>query len=273
MKDLLANPVVQSGVAPFAAGLAVAGLLIPLRLAGLAAGAGFLAAVWLIGNFGFAPLTATRRIVVLALAAPVLGALADLAFRPTRATAPALGAIFGAAAIWAFWSVLSQKDLPQGLVAAAGVAALVAWIVAFTASLQGDSVRAAAAGLALGVGTGVAAVLGASALLGQYGLALGSACGAFLLLVMVLGRRVAAGTTLALSASVAASLLGAGALLLAQLPWTALAALALVPVAVRLPLPEKSPAWLQAIVASIYSLAPAGAACFLAWQAGRGAGA
>jgi len=270
MQELLNNPVIQSSAAPFLAGLVVAGALFPVRLAGLAAGAGFLAAVWMIGNFGLTPLTATRKVVVLGMAAPVLGVLADLAFKPARATGPALGALFGAGSIWVFWSVLGQKGASELALTGAGVFALLVWTVGFTVSLQHDPVRAGAAGLGLGLGTGVGAVLGASALLGQYGMALGAACGAFLLLVMILGKRVAAGAVFTLTASVVAALLAAGAMLLAQLPWTSLAALALIPLAVRLPIPEKSPAWLQAIVASLYSLTVAAGACILAWQAGRG---
>ena len=273
MQELLNDPIVQSSVAPFAVGLIFAGLFFPLRLAGLAAGAGFLATVWMIGNFGLTPLTATRKIVVLGMAAPVLGVLADLAFKPTRATAPVLGALFGAGSIWVFWSVLAQKSASGLALTGAGVFALLVWTVGFTVSLHQDPVRAGAAGLGLGLGAGVGAVLGASALLGQYGMALGAACGAFLLLVMILGKRVAAGATFTLTASVVAALLAAGAMLLAQLPWISLAALALIPLAVRLPIPQKSPAWLQAIVASIYAFAAAGAAWVLAWFASRGSSA
>ena len=269
MQELLTNPVIQSSAAPFLVGVVVASILFPIRLAGLAAGAGFLAAVWMIGAFGLAPLTATRRIVVLGAAAPVLGVLADLAFKPTRATPPVLGALFGAGSIWVFWSVLSQKPAAEGALLGGGIFALVLWTVAFAVSLRDQAVRAGAAGLFLGLGAGAGAVLGASALLGQYGLALGAACGAFLLLAMILGKRVVAGATLTLTASVAATLIAAGAMLLAKLPWTSLAALALIPLAVRLPLPAKSPAWIQAIVASLYALAPAAGAWALAWQSSR----
>jgi hypothetical protein len=43
-----------------------------------------------------------------------------------------------------------------------------------------------------------------------------------------------------------------------------------VPVLVRLPVGENSPAWLQAIVASIYALVAAAAAWALAYLASRG---
>lgn len=271
MQELLANPVIQSSVAPFAVALIIAALLFPLRLAGLAAAGGFFATVWMMGNFGFSPLTATRKIVLAGFAASVLGVLADLAFKPTRATAPVLGALFGAAALWVFWSVLQQKPVAQLALSGAGVFAFVLCTVAFAVSLHDEPVRAGAAGLGLGLGTGATAVLGASALLGQYGLALGAACGGFLLMVMILGRRVTAGAAFTLTFSTIAALVAAGAVLLAQLPWTSPVALALIPAVVRLPLPEKSPAWAQAIVASLYAFAGAGLAGTLAWLAERGA--
>jgi len=269
MQELVTSPVIQSSAAPFVVGLVVACILFPIRLAGLAAGAGFLAAVWMIGAFGLTPLTATRKIVVLAAAAPVVGVLADMAFKPTRATAPVLGALFAAASVWVFWSVLSQKPAAEAALLGGGVFAFVLATIAFTVSLRDRAVRAGSAGLFLGLGVGVGAVLGASALLGQYGLALGAACGAFLLLAMILGKRVVAGTTFTLTASASAALIAAGALILAKLPWTSLAVFALIPLAVRLPVPEKLPAWLQAIVASLYALAPAAGACALAWQSSR----
>ena len=271
MQELLTNPVIQSSAAPFLVGLVAAAILFPVRLAGLAAAAGFLAAVWLVGAFGFSPMTATRKIVVLGAAAPVLGVLADLAFKPTRAMAPVLGALFAAGSVWVFWSVLSQKPPAEAALLGGGVFVFVLATVALTVSLQGAAVRAGAAGLFLGLGAGIGSVLGASALLGQYGLALGAACGAFLLLVMILGKRVVAGATLTLTASVVAALIAAGAVFLAKLPWISLAVFALIPLAVRLPVPEKLPAWLQAIVASLYALAPAAGACALAWQSSRAA--
>ena len=269
MQELLTNPVIQSSAAPFVVGLVAAAILFPVRLAGLAAAAGFLAAVWLIGAFSLEPLTATRKIVLVAAAAPVLGVLADLAFKPTRTTAPILGALFGAASIWVIWSVLAQRPHQEAVLLGAGVFVFVLATVALTVSLHDQAVRAGSAGLFLGLGSGAGAVIGASALLGQYGLALGAACGSFLLLAMILGKRVVAGATFTLTASVATAMITAGAMVLARLPWASLAVLALIPLAVRLPLPEKSPAWIQAIVASLYALVPAAGACALAWQSSR----
>ena len=269
MTELLAHPAFQSSAAPFLAGLLAAGLLFPLRLGGLAAAAGFLATVYLVGDFTLESLDSKRKLVLAAMAAPLLGVIADLAFKPTRATGPVLGVVFAAAGGWVFLGLLKQKSGIDLALHGAGLAAFVIWTVAFSVSLQADALRAGAAGLALGLGAGVGAVLGASALLGQYGMGLGAGCGAFLLLNMILGPRLAPGTTLTLTASVAASFVAAGAVLTGQFPWYALAALALVPVLVRLPLPKGAP-WMQAIVAALYAAAAAVAAWVLAWLASRG---
>ena len=65
--------------------------------------------------------------------------------------------------------------------------------------------------------------------------------------------------------------MAAGAVLTGQLPWYALAALALVPVLVRLPLPGGAP-WMQGIAAALYAAAAAVGAWVLAWLASRGCG-
>ncbi|MDX1374889.1 MAG: hypothetical protein R3357_04950 [Burkholderiales bacterium] len=272
MQDFLAHPAVQAAVVPLAVGLAAAALLLPLRLSGLAAAAGLLAADVLIGNFSFSTLTATRKLVVAAMVAPLLGAVVDLAFRPTRLAGVVLGALFGAAALWVFWSVLAHQPLARGLGLGAAALAIVLWTVAATLPLGGDAVRAGAAGVGLGVGAGVGAVLGASALIGQYGIALGAASGGFLLPVMLLGRRVRAGAALCLTVGVAAPLLACAAVLLAQLPWAAAALLGLVPLAVRLPLPDRLHPGIQAVVAVFYALVPAAGSWAVAWAASRTAG-
>jgi hypothetical protein len=267
--ELLQHPVIQSSALPFATGLIAAAILFPLRLGGLAAFAGFAAAVAVIGNFSLEPLTATRKIVVVGAATALLGMLADLAFRPTRSAGVVLGALFGGVTLWVFASILSQKIPAEVAIVGAGLAGFTWWLVAATVSLHYDTVRAGAVGLALGLGAGFAAVLGASALLGQYGMALGAGSGAFLLLVMILGGRVEAGASLTLTVSVLAALIAAGAVLLAQLHWSALIPLALVPVLVRLPLP-RGPAWMQSVVASVYAFVAAGGALMVAWLAARG---
>ena len=269
MDAWLNDPMVQASLAPFLAGLLVTLALFKLRLGGLAAVAGFCTTAWLIGELQFTPLTAKRKLMLLAVAAPALGLLADLALRPGRGTAYLLGVVFGALAVWVFSSVLVQKAPVQAFVIGGGVVVFVAWTVAFTAALHGNSVRAGAVGLGLGLGVGFAALMAASASYAQLGMALGAASGGFLLVQMILGRRIDAGLVFALAAGVQGALVAAGALMLASLGWVELAILAAVPIAARLPAPTRWPVWAQTILISLYTLACGGAAAAMAYRATR----
>jgi hypothetical protein len=255
----LAHPAVQSGVAPLVVAFLVALLLYPVRLSGLAAAAGFIATVYLTGNLVFDTSTAIRKVVLLAIAAPLLGAIADLALRPARATGIVLGAIFGLAGVWAYLGVPGEKATPQLVLNAVGIFALVFATVAFSVMSHDDPERAGAAGLGLGLGTGLSAVLLGVVLPGVYGLALAAASGGFLLLAMMLGGRMVAGTTFTLSVAVIAALPAVG------LPWHVAAPLAAVPLVVRLPIPAELP-WARAALATVYALIAAGGVCALAWM-------
>jgi len=269
MDGWLSHPAVQAGVAPFAVGLLVAAIGMPLRLAGLAAAAGFATALYLTGNFVFEPLTALRKLALVGIGAGLLGWVTDLAFKPARMAGIMLGLLAAAASTWVFSTVLMQRPPLEAVGHGVGTGLLVLVTVAFMLDLHSHPIRAGAAGVGLGLGAGIGAILSASALIGMYGLALGAACAGFLLVAMIFGSRAAAGTSFTLAAGLIASLLASGALLLAKLPWHAAAALALVPAAVRLPLPERAHPALQAVVASIYALAVAALACALAWLASR----
>jgi hypothetical protein len=267
LDDLFSNPAVQGGVAPFVVALVVALLLSPLRLGGLAVTAGFLTAVYFVAGFTFTPLTATRKIILLSMAAPVFGILLDFAFKPTRVGVAILALCGASGALWAFWPVLAQKPVAEGWLPGASAVVAIAFMVGFAQlCLAGDAVRAGAAGLALGVGTGIAAILGASASYGLYGIALGAGAGAFLLPQMITGRKCAAGATFTLAAVLTTGLVAAGAMILAKLPWYSVLVLALVPLGAWLPVPAKAPVWAQAVLLSLYSFIIAGAGCALAWK-------
>ncbi len=267
MESLFQDPAVQGGVAPFIAGLIVAAVLGRARLGGLAVVAGYAVAVALVTGIAFTPLTALRKVVLLAFVAPVLGIVIDFVLRTGRTLEIVIAVACGALSVWVFWSVLQHKELGEAVLLGGVAAIFVAWIVAATMALARESVRAGAAALVLGLGTGISAILAASALLGLYSIGLAAGAGGFLLWQMVTGRRIAAGATLTLSASVAVSLFAAAAVFLAQLPWYVLIVLALIPLAARLPVPARFPVWAQAIVLSVYCAVIACAAIVLTWRA------
>jgi hypothetical protein len=270
LQELLANPAVQGGVAPLAVALVLALALRPLKLEGLSLVAAFVCSVYLVSGLDFAPLTSTRKVVLLSIAAPALGLLVDFAFKPTRVGALVIALAAAAGALWSFWPVLSHKHGSEPLLFGASAALALAFLGGFALlKLADDSVRAGAAALALGLGSGISSVLSASVLYGTYGVALAAGAGGFLLPQMVLGRKCQGGATFALTFAIAGGLIAAGAMTLAQLPWYCVLVLALVPVGAILPTPRSAPVWLQAVIVSIYSFLIAGAACALAWPSSQ----
>lgn len=269
MNDLLSHPAVQGGVAPFFAALAIAAVFQFARLGGLAILAGFATVALFLNGLTFSPLTATRKLILLGLAAPALGMLADFVLRDERWIRTCIALLCGAVAPWAFLAVLDQKSAAEGYAYGAGLFAFVAVLVALTAQLRADGVRAGAAALGLGLGSGVCAILAASAVYGLYGIALGAAAGGFVLVQMLRGKAIAAGWTLTCPAGLVAGLIGAGSLMLAALPWYSLPAMLLIPLAARVPAPF-SAVWLRSITISLYAVAAAAAPAGLAWYSSRG---
>ena len=262
MEDLIAHPAVQGGVAPLLAGIIAALVFYPVRLSGLAAAAGFFAAVYLSSQLDF-----DKKLLMLALAAPVLGAIADLAFRPTRAAGIVLGILFGLGAFWVFVSVIGHLPPLRLAPYAVGLTLLVAASVAFSVLSQGEPLRAGAGGVGLGLAAGITALLGGAKLLGLWAFGLAGGAGGFLLVAVILGKRVAAGASFTLSVGVIGALLVAAVALQRGLQWYYAALLALVPLAVRLPIPERGPAAARAGVALLYALLVGGGVCALSWMA------
>src|SRR3989454_9869777 len=125
-----------------------------------------------------------------------------------------LGLLAAAASTWVFSAVLMQRQPLEAVGHGVGIGLLVLVTVAFMLGLHSHPIRAGAAGVGLGLGAGIGAILSASALIGTYGLALGAACGGFLLVAMIFGNRVVAGASVTLAPGVIGALPAFGALLL-----------------------------------------------------------
>ena len=121
---------------------------------------------------------ASRKILLLGLIVPVIGVAADLIPRPSRAIAAVFALAAGLASIWALASVLWQQEGSAPYVAAAGVAVFGFVLTALVLALRDDGLRTGAAGLGLGLATGVAAVLSASIGFLLAGIAVAAAAGA-----------------------------------------------------------------------------------------------
>lgn len=264
MQEWLNHPAVQGGLAPFVVALVTAELFQRLRLSGLAIIAGFAVTVYLASDFSIDPLTASRKIVLLGIASSLVGIALGLfnwsLWRPILSVAAAC------AAVWVGVRVLQQHPLGEAMQWGAGCALYVGWLVFWMDDLRDAPVRAGSAGLALGLGSGGAALLGASALLGQFGLALGAAAGACLLIQMISNSPLPCGRVYTLPLSLVAGLTGSLAVLTARLPWYALPLLAVIPLAAKIPVSEKWALWLQSLLLSVATLACAAGAVYLTWR-------
>src|SRR4051794_17065541 len=95
MRDLLDNPAVQAGVAPLIVALVIATILLRWRVAWLAIIAGFATMVALSTGFSFTPLSASRKVLLLTLAAPLVGVVLDYARPRWPRVGGAVAIVFG----------------------------------------------------------------------------------------------------------------------------------------------------------------------------------
>ena len=118
---------------------------------------------------------------------------------------------------------------------------------------------------AMGLGTGALALLGASGLLAQIGIAVGAAAGASLLVQMLAGQRAPPGAALSLLATVVAALAALLAVFTGSLPWFCLLPTLAAPWATRLVPAGERPVWLTAFLTALAALGPMFLAVGLAW--------
>ena len=266
MEDLLLNPAVQAGVAPFLAALVASAALRRARLLGLAVVAAFVVVVGLAVGFSFEPLTATRKLVLVGLAMVplILGVeLADL--RPTPMARATIAAASGAAAVWMLWRILQQQEAAKAALYGVAAAVYLAALVESCARCGTDGTRAASASLMLGLCAGALALLGASAQLAQIGIAVGAGGGAVLLAHMIGLQRGSPGWTPVLPAAFIAGLVGLSAVFTGALPWFCLLPPLAIPWATRLVRQERHRPWLAAVLTSLAAVIPLILAVGLAW--------
>jgi len=265
LQELLNHPAVQAGLAPFLAAIVAAELFQRPRLSGLAIIAGFAATVYLASDFNFEPLTSSRKIVLSGMAGTLLALLIDIL--RTRQFASLLPMIGGAVAIWTTLRILQQQESPQALQWGAACAVYVGVLIwGMDKLLEKEPIRAPVAAVALGFGTGATALVGASALLGQFGLALCSAAAAHLLVQMFTRQTLSTGRVFTFPLALIAGLTGCIAVLSARLPWYALILLAGIPFAARLaPLPCNS-IRINSLLLLMLTLSIASGSVYLTWR-------
>jgi hypothetical protein len=167
-----------------------------------------------------------------------------------------LALAIGAAAVWMLWRVLQQQDAYRAAVLGAGAAVYMAFLLESSLRAGGDGVAAAATSMLLALAAGTLALLGASALLAQIGIAVAAGSGAVLLVYMLGLNRGPAGWTLLLPAATISGLVGLLAVFTGSLPWFCLLPTLAIPWAARLVPVEKYRPWLRAVLAVLVGVVP-----------------
>jgi hypothetical protein len=272
MEQLLSRPEIQSAVAPFAiALLAYLGLRKFTAMAWIwALFAAFVVSAVLINGVIVTPLTGTRKIIMLIIAALMAAALLPRILPDRNLQRGAVAALCLLALAWVFWAVVAR--MPPGAIAlfVAGCVALVACLTLSFDRLAHDPAQLQGAGLGLLIGVGLSATAAASALLGQLALALAAGSGGTLLAWVLTGSlrdSGSAGKTMTILPYVLApATLGVAAVIFARLPWYALIPLAAIPFTVsQVPLKSES-RFLRALLASLPGLVIAVAVALWIWQ-------
>ena len=268
---LLARPEVQTGVAPFLISLILALLLRPLgwTWSGLGLAAGFYTTAYLIRVLQFEPLTSTSKLLILGLAAILVGLLADLYRGSRQQSFPLLFILGTAGAAWLLWPILSRQELTAIWPSILPGILFVGWMAAWSDGLRNKPIRASSMAWVLGFTVGAMAIIGASASLGQLGIAMGAAAGAvWLLAIPMAGLRV--GSVFALPSLILAASLSLVAVFYAQIPWYSLLPLAVIPPLALMPLPQSLSRFAQAVFSAAL-IAPFGfVAAYLTWQQSGG---
>ena len=268
MTDLLNNPAVQAAAIPFVVALVLGFALAGTRYLVIAVVSGLVVVLALTIGFTFEPLTTVKKLIVTTFAAAVIAlALEAAGVAARRAVVASLAAAAGLAAVWAVWRVLQQMQTPAAWTAGLGALALTLATTGTAVSAStSSSLRAAVVGACLGWGSGVLALLGASALLAQLGLAVGTASAAVALVQMLRGRESPLGWTVVVPTAVAAAIIGVLAAATGELRWYCLIPLPFAPLAASLvpggALPRP---WQQAFATGFAALVPIAVAVGLAW--------
>lgn len=267
MNQLLANPAFQSGLAPFAVALVAALLLRPLgrALAGMGFPVAYYVSAYLVAGLQLTPFTSTRKMLLAGIVAAGLGLVLDWTAPRKRFVPSALAVLGTAAVLWMIWPAMVRKEGTELWAAAAVSLGYAGWLIGATHGLRDRPDGAAVAVLALGLGTGISALLGASALLGQLGIAVGAAAGAYVLLALTRWP-VPAGTGFILPAALLSAMAGVAAVVYARLPWYSLLPLAAVPLLVRVPLPANFSGRQRVLALCALAAPAAGLAVFLTWR-------
>lgn len=267
MSSLLDNPAIQSGILPFIIALVALFILRPLGWywAGLALVIAFYCGVYLVVGFQFSPLTSTRKLFLVGMLATVLGLILDAVSIKRRHVIILLAVLAVTSSLWLLWPVLSRMEGLAFWSTALGAMLYTAWMTALVERHRLEQPAIYAGIFAIAIGTGLSALLGASALLGQLGSSIGAASGAFILLALF-NKSIPTGISFTFPAAILCALIGIAAVAYAQLPWYSLVMIAVIPLMLNISLPHGLSKPMQLLIMCALTMVFSIAAIGMTWQ-------
>jgi len=275
MSGLLTYPEIQSGAIPFVIALVVVLVFKSNKyaLVGVGVVLGFIVTAVLLNGFVFLPINGTRKIILTGIGALCLAGVFEFYFQTWRYRLQVFVVVGVSAFFFMAWPVLMRLESMDIWVIVLGGSIYLAVLISLFDGLKDKPLQASAGVLSLGLGTGISAILGASALYGQLAISMGAAAGAILCVLFfstlfsfdVFYSKLKTGFLLTYPAALLLGLLGLATLLFADLPWFALVFLVLIPLAARVPVPRVFADWQGIIFLSFIVLLPAVGAIFSVW--------
>lgn len=249
MDELLANPAIQGGIAPFLVALVIAGLFLRLNiLAGLGITAGFVTTVMLTTGIEFEPLTSTRKITLLIMVTPILAIVLQMIDKYNDFSNKVFVTFAVAAVLWVLWPVIKNNPSVETLSLTFSYLIYAGWMIKlFMRMSEQPGIVASTAATGVGIAIGGSALIGASLLLGQMGLALAAAGGAILFVQLLSKNQEDAGFTLPMTSAMIAALLLPAAIVYAKVPWIILPIVAIIPLLAFYPFEDDDSVWKNTI--------------------------
>lgn len=227
--NLLNHPAIEAGIVPFLLALLI-GALLPKRLpwwSALVFSLAYFAAAWLILDGRLTPLSSSRKLVIAGAGAVMLGLLLQHLITGSRALQQTFIVLAIAAVGWLIWPKFVRADLWQQVTLASATAVYALWLSFAFYQMRDEDIATSISATVLGFATGICALIGASSLLGELGIAVGASSAA--IAIIGLGKRIDHSAGFYFPVAVLCALTGVASVLYAKVPWYALLALAGIP--------------------------------------------
>lgn len=272
MEDLFSHPAVQSALVPLVVALVI--FLVTYRfkpdISGFAAILSFLAAVYLIKGMSLLPLTSTNKIILIAIVSAAIGMVIDLMWNKlsnyTTRIGLSLSLVAIAATLWVIWPVLTRDSTAHPWIMGLGLSIYAGWMVFSFAEMQEKKEKISAAILALGIGTGIVSIIGATTLYGQLAIPFAAVAGAWMLLYLFNMANGRFSISFIFTASMICSILGAAATVYADLSWLTLVFLGLIPVVMYIPMKQNGLVFVKLAITTFMAFIPVIAAIWYTSQ-------